>query len=71
MAKETKTAAIRRARAERKARLQVRRSGASKRASLEALLESKIWPEIPREILGSTITQDEEARILGYGPGGT
>jgi hypothetical protein len=50
--------------------LQVRRSGTSKRARLEALLRSRIWPAIPREILGSTITRDEEARILGYGPGG-
>ncbi|MGA2328609.1 MAG: protein transcription factor [Bryobacteraceae bacterium] len=70
MAKETKTEAIRRALAERKARLQVRRSGTSKRARLEALLRSRIWPAIPREILGTTITRDEEARILGYGPGG-
>jgi len=70
MAKETKTEAIRRALAERKARLQVRRSGTSKRARLEALLRSKIWPTIPREILATTITRDEEARILGYGPGG-
>jgi hypothetical protein len=70
MAKETKTEAIRRALAERKARLQVRRSGSSKRARLEALLRSRIWPAIPREILGTTITRDEEARILGYGPSG-
>jgi hypothetical protein len=48
----------------------VRREGVSKRARLEALLKTRIWPAIPREILGSTITRDEEARILGYGPGG-
>ncbi|MGD0013590.1 MAG: protein transcription factor [Bryobacteraceae bacterium] len=70
MAKETKTETTRRALAERKARLQVRRSAASKRARLEALLRTRIWPAIPGEILGSTITRDEEARILGYGPGG-
>jgi hypothetical protein len=45
-------------------------ASASKRARLEALLKTKIWPAIPREILGSTVTRDEEARILGYGPGG-
>jgi hypothetical protein len=71
MAKETKTEAIRRALAKRKARLEVHRSGASKRARLDTLLRSRIWPAIPREILGSSITRDEEARILGYGPGGT
>ena len=70
LAKETKTEAIRRALAERKARLQVHRSGASKRARLEALLGNRIWPTIPRQILGTTITRDEEERILGYGPGG-
>ena len=48
----------------------VRREGVSKRARLEALLKTRIWPAIPREILGSTITRDEEARILGYGSGG-
>jgi hypothetical protein len=42
----------------------------SKRARLDALLKTRIWPAIPRKILGSTIPRDEEARILGYGPGG-
>jgi hypothetical protein len=57
MEKETKSEAI-------------LREGASKRARLEALLKTRIWPAIPREVLGSTITRDEEARILGYGLGG-
>ena len=48
----------------------VRREGVSKRARLEALLKTRIWPAIPRKIPGSAITHDEEARILGYGPGG-
>ncbi|MGC9972498.1 MAG: hypothetical protein ABSE56_18095 [Bryobacteraceae bacterium] len=56
--------------AERKPPVRLRRSDTSKRARLEALLRSKIWPTIPREILATTITRDEEARILGYGPGG-
>jgi antitoxin VapB len=68
IAKETKTEAIRRALAERKARLQVRRSGTSKRARLEALLGSRIWPAIPRQILGSTITRDEEERSWAMAP---
>jgi antitoxin VapB len=70
LAHETKTEAIRRSLAERKARLQVRRSNASKRARLDALLEGRIWPTVPRRVLGKTITKDEEERILGYGPGG-
>jgi hypothetical protein len=45
-------------------------ASASKRARLEALLKTRIWPAIPRKIPGSAITHDEEARILGYGPGG-
>ncbi|MGO9097371.1 MAG: hypothetical protein ACLQGV_19390 [Bryobacteraceae bacterium] len=57
MAKETKKVATRRA-------------GVSKRARLEVLLRTRIWPAIPREVLGSAITRDEEARILGYSPGG-
>jgi antitoxin VapB len=70
LTKETKPEAARRALNERNARLQVRRSDTSKRARLEALLASRIWPTISRDILGTTITRDEEDRILGYGPGG-
>jgi hypothetical protein len=48
----------------------LRRPDTSTRARLEALLESWICPTIPHKILGSTITRDEEARILGYGLSG-
>jgi len=70
LAKESKTEAIRRALEEREARLRVRQTGASRRARLETLLKYRIWPEIPRRVLGHRLSKREEERILGYGPHG-
>ncbi len=67
LAKESKTEAVRRALLERKERLERRES---KRARLDTLLRRRIWPSIPREMLGSLITREEEEKILGYGPAG-
>jgi antitoxin VapB len=70
LTKETKTEAIRRALLERKARLRLRPSPLSRRARLEALLQNRIWPEIPVEIRGKSVTKEEREKILGYGPEG-
>jgi antitoxin VapB len=70
LAKESKTEAIRRALEERRARLRVRQTVASKRSRLETLLKDRIWPEIPRRALGHRLSKREEERILGYGPDG-
>ncbi len=70
LAKETKTEAIRRALAERKERLAVRRVDPGKAERLRRLLEDHIWPTIPREVRGKAITKEEREAILGYGPDG-
>ena len=70
LTKETKTEAIRRALLERKARLRLRPSPLPRRARLAALLQNRIWPEIPAEIRGKTVTKEEREKILGYGPEG-
>ena len=70
LAKETKTEAIRRALLERKARLRLRPAPLARRARLEALLQNRIWPEIPAEIRGKHLTKEEKEKILGYGPEG-
>jgi len=69
LAKETKTEAIRRALEERKERLRLR-GGKSKREGLEEWLRTEIWPQIPPEVLGRTISKEEREEILGYGPDG-
>jgi antitoxin VapB len=70
MANETKTEAIRRALLDRKERLAVRRVDPGKAERLRRLLEEHIWPTIPPEIRGKTITKEEREAILGYGPNG-
>ena len=70
LANETKTEAIRRALLERKARLRLRPSPLTRRARMEALLENRIWPEIPPEIRGTRLTKEEREKILGYGAEG-
>jgi hypothetical protein len=42
----------------------------SRRARLEVLLRSRIWPEIPAELRGKPLTKEEKEKTLGYGPEG-
>jgi len=66
---ESKTETIRRALVERRRRLKGP-SIAERRRRVLRLLETRIWPTIPKKDLGRRITRQEKERILGYGPGG-
>lgn len=66
LAHETKTQAVRRSLEERRERL----LGNLGRQSLRSFLEMQVWPLIPADITGKTITREEEDRILGFGPEG-
>lgn len=67
---DTKTAAVKRALAERRERL-VRREASSHRGTrLRRFLEREAWPRIPAGELGRTLTREEEEAILGYGADG-
>lgn len=68
---ETKTGAVRRAARERLERLQMQ-SSRRKRSpeEIQRWLETEIWPQVPKELLGSGITKAEREEILGYGPDG-
>ena len=70
LAHETKTEAIRRALAERQARLQARAGKPDGRKDLRQYLEQNVWPLVPKRELGRVMSREEEDRILGYGPGG-
>lgn len=69
MAGESKTEAVRRALAERRSRLQAAAGGAPA-ARLRRFLEEELWPAVPEEVRGRTISRAEEDAILGYGPEG-
>jgi antitoxin VapB len=69
MTGETKTQAIRRALEERKERLGLRGTAEERYRRMMETLES-LWAEIPPEVLGKTITKEEEEEILGFGPEG-
>ena len=66
---ESKTEAIRRALDERRRRLKGP-SVAERRRRVLRLLETRIWPSIPKKHLGRRISRREKEDILGYGPGG-
>ena len=70
LAKETKTQAIRVALLERKARLQMRLTSSSRRERLDDLLRNRIWPQVPKQVLGRKISKTQKERISGYGPQG-
>ena len=67
MAGETKTQAVRVALRERRDRLGLRTGGHDRGAALRRVLETEIWPALPRSVRGRTITKAERERILGYG----
>jgi antitoxin VapB len=69
MANESKTEAIRRALMERKASLNSR-PGSQTRSQRAASIVEMFRASAPAEILGKRLSREEEAEILGFGPGG-
>ena len=70
MADETKTEAVRQALAERKVRLLASGAHLNRKESLLEYMAREVWPHIPPDQLGKTLTREEEDEILGYGPDG-
>ncbi len=70
LANETKTGAIRQALADRRQRLLARGGRANRRERLEIFLRSRIWPQIPKELLHRRVSKKQREKILGYGSGG-
>lgn len=70
MAGETKTDAIRKALAERKARLQAAVGRPGRKAQLLDYLGRSVWPKVPAAELERRLSRKEEDAILGYGPKG-
>lgn len=66
---ESKTEAIRQALAERRRRLKGR-SLAERRQRVLKVLETRLWPGMPKGQLGRRLTRAQEDAILGYGPEG-
>lgn len=67
---ESKTEAVRRALKERRDRLAVRDAAQNRAARIRRVLEDEIWPALPADLLGTTISREEEEEILGYGDSG-
>ncbi len=71
MTGETKTGAVRQAARERLERLKLQSSDPRRDAeSFRRWLETEIWPLIPEDQRGRTMTKAEREEILGYGPDG-
>ena len=67
---ESKTQAIRKALAERVARLRLRVVRRDREATLLRYLEREVWPRVPKRVLGRRLTRREEDLMLGYGKDG-
>jgi antitoxin VapB len=67
---ESKTEAVRRALAERRARLRTRLGDASHRERVLRFLETEVWARVPADQLGRAPDRGEREAILGYGPEG-
>lgn len=69
---DSKTGAVRNALREKRDRLELeRKSGRPRRhGDLARFLETQIWPQLPEELRGKSISKAEREEILGYGPKG-
>lgn len=71
MANETKTEAIRHALEDRKNRLSLRAGRSVDRVNrVREYLEREVWPLVPPEVRGKTMSKREREEILGIGPDG-
>jgi antitoxin VapB len=70
LAGETKTEAIRRALLERKQKLELRAERLGRGARALTYLQNEVWPLLPADQRGRTLTKDEEEALLGLGPDG-
>jgi antitoxin VapB len=69
---DSKTGAVRNALREKRDRLELEgKSGRPRRrGDLARFLETQIWPQLPKELRGKSISKAEREEILGYGPEG-
>lgn len=67
---ESKTEAVRKALAERRARLRIRVTEKGRAGRIERFLQDEIWARIPADQLGRAPSKAERERILGYGEDG-
>lgn len=70
LAGETKTEAVKRALAERKARLAHRVDPADRLGRVTRFLERDVWPVVPASEAGRRMSRQEEDALLGFGPDG-
>ena len=71
LARESKTEAIRRALENRKGRLELEVVPQALGDRAFRYLEREVWPFVPPNQIGRTLTRQEEDDILGYGPEGS
>lgn len=67
---ETKTEAVRKALEERRQKLVMRYPQRNEEERLFNFLREEVWPYIPEDVLGKSLTKEEEEAILGYGDEG-
>lgn len=64
---ESKTEAVRKALEERQFRLNLRFGAQRSDVRLRTFLQDEVWPHVPPDQRGRTITREEEEALLGYG----
>lgn len=67
MTGESKTEAVRKALEERQQRLALKTMTSHGKNRLKNFLSEEIWTQIPADLLGSTISKEEEEELLGLG----
>jgi antitoxin VapB len=66
----SKTGAVREALRHERDRLAAAGQAAERKRSLRSFFEEEVWPHVPPEVRGKTMTKAEREEILGIGPDG-
>jgi len=70
LTRESKTEAIRKSLELRWAQLRAGRPEISRSDRLQRFLREEVWPLVPADVRGKSLSREEEDRILGYGHDG-
>lgn len=66
----SKTAAVRESLRKQRDRMSREETAEERYQRLHRFLEEEIWPQIPSDIRGKSLSKEEEEDLLGIGPGG-
>ena len=70
LAHESKTRAVKTSLLERRERLLLQAVNTRRAEGFRRFISEEVWPQVPENVRGKSISRKEKEQILGYGPSG-